>query len=313
MNKLLHAAFAATLAFGAVPSLAEGMAPKVEIGFIELDRDITLRNMVVHHPEPKGVVLLLHGFPEALYVWQDMAAALADDFEVHAFDWPGYGQSSRPAADIFAYAPRDYARVLKDYIAKAGIDRSKLTIYATDIGALPALLAALDDPEIARMIIVGDFAPFDRPQYMQERLQKLKSPATSATARIEFNKARDDIFENSTRRGLAPEAQFELSQAYQGGRLRGWGAMISADAFYHYYSHFSRDQNLFEANIPRLKTPVKIMWGEKDVFINPGHGRRTRPADRGRISTSPGYRPLSPSSGPAGRGRGSAVVLPVGE
>jgi len=277
MSRIVKAALAASLALGALPASAqlnETPVPKVEIGTIALDQDITLRHMVVRSAEPKGTVLLLHGFPESLYTWQGMAAALADEFEVHAFDWPGYGQSSRPAADIFAYAPRDYARVLKVYIAKAGIDRSKLTIYATDIGALPALLAALDDPEIARTIIVGDFAPFDRPQYMQERLQKLKSPETAEAAREEFNKARDDIFENSTRRGLAPEAQYEVPQVYQEDRLRGWsqGAMTSADAFYHYYSHFSRDQNFFEANLGQLKTPVKVMWGEKDVFINPAMG-----------------------------------------
>jgi pimeloyl-ACP methyl ester carboxylesterase len=277
MNMILHAALAAGLVLGAAPVAAQRPdtpASKVEIGTIALDQDITLRHMVVRGPESKGVVLLLHGFPETLYVWNDMAVALADEYEVRAFDWPGYGQSSRPAADKFAYAPRDYARVLKDYIAKAGIDQSKLTIYATDIGALPALLAALDDPDIARTIIVGDFAPFDRPQYMQERLQKLKSPETAEAARAQFNAARDDIFENSTRRGLAPEAQYEVPQAYQEDRLRGWshGALTSADAFYHYYSHFSRDQNEFESNIARLKTPVKVMWGEKDVFINSAMG-----------------------------------------
>jgi hypothetical protein len=84
--------------------------------------------------------------------------------------------------------------------------------------------------------------------------------------RAQFNAARDDIFENSTRRGLDPEAQFELSPAYQEDRLRGWSHGATADA------HFSRDQNFFEANIGRLKTPVKVMWGEKDVFINPGMG-----------------------------------------
>lgn len=38
--------------------------PKVEIGTIAIDTDITLRRMVIHPGEPKGTVLLLHGFPE---------------------------------------------------------------------------------------------------------------------------------------------------------------------------------------------------------------------------------------------------------
>ena len=277
MHKIIQALLVAGLTFGAptAPAMARALEePEAEVGTIALGDDISLRHMVVRSPDPKGVVLFLHGFPETLYVWQDMSAALAGDYEIHAFDWPGYGQSSRPAGDAFDYSPRGYAKILKDYIAKAGIDRSKLTIYATDIGALPALLAALDDPEIARTIIVGDFAPFDRPHYMQERLQKLKMPETAEEVRAQLNAGRDEIFENSTRRGLAPEAQFELSEVYQEDRRRGWshGAMSSADAFTRYYLNFSRDQNFFESNIARLKTPVKVMWGEKDVFIDHAMG-----------------------------------------
>jgi pimeloyl-ACP methyl ester carboxylesterase len=131
---------------------------KADIGFLEIDNDITLRRMVVHNAKPKGTVLLLHGFPETLYAWKDIALTLAGDYEVHAFDWPGFGLSSRPSVSRFSYAPRDFARVLNDYIRKAGIDTSKLIIYATDIGALPALLLAQEKPGIATSIIVGDFA-----------------------------------------------------------------------------------------------------------------------------------------------------------
>ncbi len=45
-----------------------------------------LRRMVVRNPRPKGTVLFLHGFPETLYAWKDISLALADDYEVHAFD-----------------------------------------------------------------------------------------------------------------------------------------------------------------------------------------------------------------------------------
>jgi pimeloyl-ACP methyl ester carboxylesterase len=188
--------------FSAVAALCSAIAPghaqapseqgrKADIGFVELDKDITLRRMVAHNPRPKGIVLFLHGFPETLYAWKEISQALTDDYEVHAFDWLGYGLSSRPTVDKFSYGPRDYARVLKQYIGKAGIDPSKLTICATDIGALPALLLALEKPDIATTIIVGDFAPFNRPRYMYENLQTLKagdlrqtlSPTTTRTLR----------------------------------------------------------------------------------------------------------------------------------
>src|SRR5687768_10402401 len=116
-------------------------ARNLEIGYLQISSDITLRRMVIHSPTPAGTVLLLHGFPETLCVWKDIALQLAPKYEVHAIDWPGYGFSSRPSVRIFSYAPKEYARVLQQYIEKAGIDKANLTIYATDIGALPTLLA----------------------------------------------------------------------------------------------------------------------------------------------------------------------------
>lgn len=246
---------------------------KAEIGFLQVSQDITLRRLVARNPMPKGTVLFLHGFPETLQAWTGIASALADDYEVHAFDWPGYGLSSRPPVDRFAYAPRDYARVLDDYIAKAGIDTSRLTIYATDIGALPVLLLALEKPDIARRIIVGDFAPLNRPQYMYERLQALK--AGTEEARIQANRNRDDTLENAYRRGLPKEAQFEIEPAFKNDMALGWnhGALTTADAFSYYYAQFTRDQDYLEARLSHLKTSVKVIWGEKDLYIRSEMGR----------------------------------------
>lgn len=156
-----------------------------EISFLKLDADITLRRMIVRPRDPRGIVLLLHGFPE--------------------------------------------------------------TIYA-----------------------VGDFAPFDRPQNMQERLQALKAPQTNEAVRAQFNTGRDEILENAVRRGLTTEERFEISPAFKADMAQGWnhGALTTADAFARYYAEFTRDQNDLEANILRLKTPVKVVWGERDPYIN---------------------------------------------
>jgi len=244
--------------------------PQAEIGSVEISSGLELRRLIVRNAHPKGTVLLLHGFPETLYAWKNISLELGTDYEVHAFDWPGYGQSSRPSAETFAYAPHDYARVMKDYIERSHIDKSRLVIYATDIGALPALMAALDEPAIARKIIVGDFAPLDRPQYMQASLQSLKTKSSSEPTRAALNRNRDDILENAYRRGFSKEEQFDVAQEFKDDMLRGWGRpeITSADAFYHYYSHFSDDQHFFEANLERLKTPVTVVWGERDFYIH---------------------------------------------
>jgi pimeloyl-ACP methyl ester carboxylesterase len=254
---------------GGCATAVDPKQPTAEIGTLEIAPDMQLRRMIVRNDHAKGTVLFLHGFPETLYVWKSISIELGKDYEVHAFDWPGYGLSSRPPAAAFSYAPRDYARVLKAYIERAGIDKSRLTIYATDIGALPALLLALDEPAIARNIIVGDFAPFDRPQYMQPSLQSLKEKASSEQTRAALNRNRDDVLENAYRRGFSKEEQFDLAQEVKDDMWAGWNQqdITTADAFFHYYSHFTADQQFFESNLARLRTPVRVVWGERDFYI----------------------------------------------
>ncbi|SFF52810.1 Pimeloyl-ACP methyl ester carboxylesterase [Duganella sp. CF458] len=258
------------LVIAAAGTLALTGAAAQEISYVKLKPDITLRRMVLQNAAPKGTVLLLHGFPETLLTWRELALELGRDYEVHAFDWPGYGQSSRPSSEKFAYAPRDYAQVVKAYIDQAGIDKSRLVIYATDIGALPPLLLALEQPDIAKKIIVGDFAPFDRPQHMSDRLRSLKAPQTSEAIRNAINQNRSEIIENTFHRGLEMNQQFNVPADFKEDMRNGWtqGTISTGDAFFHYYSHFTRDQQYFEANLARLKTPVQIVWGEKDIYID---------------------------------------------
>ncbi|MEX3813880.1 alpha/beta fold hydrolase [Paraburkholderia sp. BR13439] len=133
---------------------------------------------------------------------------------------------------------------------------------------MPALLAALEQPDIAREIIVGDFAPFNRPQYMYDSLQGLKSKPSSDAVRAAMNKNRDEILANTFFRGMSAEERYALPKEFEDDMAKGWGGDVtSADAFFHYYSCFTRDQDYFEANMAKLKVPVKVVWGEQDIYI----------------------------------------------
>lgn len=249
--------------------------PRAEIGQFALSDGISVRRMVVHAENPKGTVLLLHGFPETLYAWNDVTRALANEYDVHTFDWPGYGSSSRPSADAFIYSPSTYATLLRQYIAASGIDRSSLTIYATDISGLPTLLAALDEHDIARRIIVGDFAPFNRPELMYPDLRDLKEKPLSDQIRDRWNTGWEDLVEGrGFGAGLPDHAQFDVARAFKDDMAEHWShnGMTTMDAFYHYYSLFTRDENDFEQRMESLKTPVKVVWGELDPYINKAMG-----------------------------------------
>ena len=195
-----------------------------------------------------------------------MSHLLKEQYEVHAFDWPGYGGSQRLSAKEFEYSPLSYAKILSDYIKTTGVKREKLLVYATDIGALPALLLAQEEPDLIRNIIVGDFAPLDRPAFMNEILQKMKDKKTAEGTRIYMNKIRDNILKLVEPIKLSKRFSSELNLYWKKQE------MTNVDAFYHYYINFTRDQNLFEAKYKEIRTRVKVLWGEKDFLIKKGMG-----------------------------------------
>lgn len=104
---------------------------------------------------------------------------------------------------------------------------------------------------------------------MFDTLQNLKSEPLASQTRGYMNKTSAEILANAYRRGLSKEEQFDLPSNVQRDMVDGWshGGLTSADAFYHYYSNFTRDQDYLEANLDRLKTPIKVVWGEKDFYI----------------------------------------------
>jgi len=179
---------------------------------------------------------------------------------------------------------------VQEYIKHANIDKSKLTIYATDIGSLPALLLALDEPGIARSIIVGDSAPFNRPAYMWDNLQALKAKPAADQVRAFMNANRDEILANTFFRGLPEEARYDVSREFRDDMARGWDRdqITFVDAFYHYYSHFTDDQDFFEANLAKLKTPVRVVWGCEDMYVKKEMGIEFADRIHAEITLLPG-------------------------
>jgi pimeloyl-ACP methyl ester carboxylesterase len=110
------------------------IATPLQTEMFTLPSGLALRRVVLGPRDAKATVLLLHGYPETVQVWYRLAPLLARDVAVHAFDWPGYGGSTRPRDADFGYRARAYARVLDEYIAAAGIDRAGLLVYGTHIG-----------------------------------------------------------------------------------------------------------------------------------------------------------------------------------
>src|SRR3954452_760311 len=84
-------------------------------------------------PKDAPAILLLHGFPTSSQMFRNLIPLLADRYRVVAPDYPGYGHSSMPPHDEFAYTFDNLARVIDPFTEKVGLTRYAL--YVQDYGA----------------------------------------------------------------------------------------------------------------------------------------------------------------------------------
>jgi haloacetate dehalogenase len=106
-------------------------------------------------------VLLLHGFPQTLAMWREIASLLAERFSVVCADLRGYGGSGCPpsAGDHAPYSKRALARDMVAVMTQLGFER--FAIAGHDRGGRVAYRAALDAPERVERLAVLDVVPID--------------------------------------------------------------------------------------------------------------------------------------------------------
>jgi haloacetate dehalogenase len=104
-------------------------------------------------------VLLLHGFPQTLAMWREIAPVLAERFSVVCADLRGYGGSGCPpsAGDHAPYSKRALARDMVAVMTQLGFER--FGVAGHDRGGRVAYRAALDAPERIERIAVLDVVP----------------------------------------------------------------------------------------------------------------------------------------------------------
>src|SRR4051812_9609940 len=89
-------------------------------------------------------VLLLHGFPTSSQMFRNLIPALADRYRLVAPDYPGYGHSSMPPHDRFAYTFDNLASVIDEFTRAVGL--SRYALYVQDYGASVGYRLAVAHP-----------------------------------------------------------------------------------------------------------------------------------------------------------------------
>src|SRR5207247_9233966 len=110
---------------------------------------------------PKDVpnLLLLHGFPTSSEMFRNLLPSLADQYHVVAPDYPGYGHSSMPPRDKFAYTFDNLAKVIDEFTEQLGLETYAL--YVQDYGAPVGYRLAVKHPERITAIVVQNGNAYD--------------------------------------------------------------------------------------------------------------------------------------------------------
>ncbi len=224
-------------------------------------------------------ILLLHGggTDSALLSWKLTIEPLAEHFRVFAPDWPGYGESERPA---IRYTMDFYIRFLGELMTALGIPTASLA--GVSMGGGIALGFALESPaRVHKLVLVDSYglqpaAPFHRLSYFFVRLPWVNEltwaviKRSRALARLSLR----NIFyhPDAVSEELVDEVMAELRKPRTGQ------AFIS----------FQKDEvrwrglrTMYMDRLHELAVPTLIIHGEKDGLVPVEYARQAHQRMRG--------------------------------
>jgi pimeloyl-ACP methyl ester carboxylesterase len=97
-------------------------------------------------------LLLLHGFPSSSHMFRDLIGELSGSFHIIAPDYPGFGQSSTPAVEEFAYTFDNLSIVIERFIDQLQLD--KIILYMQDYGGPVGMRIAVRRPGLVHALII---------------------------------------------------------------------------------------------------------------------------------------------------------------
>ena len=208
-------------------------------------------------------VVLLHGYPDNLQIWSELAVRLADHFEVIAFDWPGMGYSEAWPGGT---TPFHMAERLHEILDELEIERPSLV--GMDMGGQPVLVFAASHPErIHRLVVMHSLVLWDENtsweiqvlrKYGWNRFILRKFP------RLVFWRAERTFLPR--RRRLPAELRADMWKSFSQSDVRLFIARLCAG----YQGTLMQLPEAYQ----KITCPTLVLWGEQDQHFPPNHAKR---------------------------------------
>jgi pimeloyl-ACP methyl ester carboxylesterase len=208
-------------------------------------------------------VILLHGYPDNLQIWWELASRLAAHYEVIAFDWPGMGYSESWSGGA---TPFDFSRRLHALMDTWNIE--KAAIIGHDMGGQPALAFAAEYPlRISHLVVMNSFVIWDEKTSWEIALLR-----KFGWNRVLLERLPRAVFFRAIRtflpRGykLSSELRRDLWESFRRPEVRKFVVRMCAG----YQGTLPRLKQLY----PSIRTPSLCLWADRDKHFPLGHAKK---------------------------------------
>lgn len=230
------------------------------------------------------VLLLLHGFPTSSNMFRNLIPRLAASFHIIAPDYPGYGFSSMPRREDFAYTFENMTNIVEQLTVQLELD--SYALYVMDYGAPIGYRLALRHPEkISGLIIQNGNAYEEGLREFWDPIKKYwAEPSAENRAALGFL-VKPEATKWQYQNGVADLNRLDPTTwtLDQAGLDRPGNGEIQLDMLFDYRTNvplYPQFQDFFR----KYQPPTLIVWGKND-FIFPPEGAAPYKRDIGDVET----------------------------
>lgn len=219
-------------------------------------------------------LMLLHGFGAALTQWRSNLIPLSQSHTVYAFDFLGFGASEKA---VTAYNVSLWAEQVYEFWQQfVGIP---MIFVGHSLGALVALVAAVNHPEIAKGLVLITL-PSSRQELLPQWLQPIVGTieglfASPLIINPLFRIIRQPSFIRSVLQKIYTQKSNVTEELVTSFVLpaidRGSAKVLVRLVKARTQVDFSPDTKFL---LPQLKIPVLVLWGDQDKIIPLSWGRQ---------------------------------------
>ena len=219
--------------------------------------------------------MLLHGFPEAAFVWDEVMQRLAPQAALVAPNLRGYPGSSAPT-EAAAYRPKHLVADVAAAIEQLGAPIDLLVAH--DWGGALAWNLAAERPDLLRRLLVIN-SPHPA-AFLRELLHSPEQQAASAYMGFLCRPDAEHLLSENEFARLWPflGAPAWLTESVRAQYRAAWLAGLTGPLNYYRASPLRPPQGpadaLHSLKLPealvQVRVPTTVLWGERDVALLPG-------------------------------------------